>query len=86
MTKSERGYTSAGRLITRVLHTLAETYPLNGRFVNADTWDSEGAFVGTISEILLNALQTFKKTTTLNGAVSTGRKMLLLNGTVRQRF
>ena len=44
MTKGERGYTSAGRLITRILHTVAETYPLNGRFVNTDTWNSEGTF------------------------------------------
>ncbi|KAH0590354.1 hypothetical protein H2248_000511 [Termitomyces sp. 'cryptogamus'] len=38
-TKSERGYTSTGRLIMRTLHTLAETYPTNSRFVNADVWD-----------------------------------------------
>ncbi|KAG6889358.1 hypothetical protein C0995_001423 [Termitomyces sp. Mi166 len=38
-TKSERGYTSTGRLITRTLHTLAETYPTNSRFVNSDVWD-----------------------------------------------
>ncbi|KAG6820769.1 hypothetical protein H0H93_012033 [Arthromyces matolae] len=37
-TKSERGYTSTGRLITRTLHTLAETYPKNSRFVNSDIW------------------------------------------------
>ncbi|KAG6897909.1 hypothetical protein C0992_009061 [Termitomyces sp. T32_za158] len=37
-TKSERGYTSTGRLITRTLHTLAETYPTNSRFVNSDVW------------------------------------------------
>ncbi|KAG6910583.1 hypothetical protein DXG01_009534 [Tephrocybe rancida] len=38
-TKSERGYTSTGRLITRTLHTLAEAYPTNSRFVNSDDWD-----------------------------------------------
>ncbi|KAF8078288.1 hypothetical protein FPV67DRAFT_1663041 [Lyophyllum atratum] len=38
-TKSERGYTSTGRLITRALHTLGETYPINSRFVNSDEWE-----------------------------------------------
>ncbi|EIN13635.1 hypothetical protein PUNSTDRAFT_94829 [Punctularia strigosozonata HHB-11173 SS5] len=38
-TKNERGYSSTGRLITRVLHTLAGVYPLNSRFVNTDEWD-----------------------------------------------
>ena len=41
-TKSERGYSSAGRLLTRLLHTLSGVYPLNSRFVNTDEWDSEG--------------------------------------------
>ncbi|ESK98497.1 membrane protein [Moniliophthora roreri MCA 2997] len=40
MTKSERGYSSAGQLITRVLHTLVGVYPLNSRFVNSDEWAS----------------------------------------------
>ena len=39
-----------------------------------------------ISEMFLNVLQTSKETTTLNGAVFTARKTLLLIGTVRQRF
>ncbi|KAL4243149.1 BLM10 family protein [Abortiporus biennis] len=38
-TKSERGYTGTGRLMNRVLHTLASLYPTNSRFVNADLWD-----------------------------------------------
>ncbi|KAL0950801.1 hypothetical protein HGRIS_007566 [Hohenbuehelia grisea] len=38
-TKSERGYSSAGRLITRVLHTLVGVYPINSRFVNSDEWE-----------------------------------------------
>lgn len=41
-TKSERGYTSTGRLITRALHTVAETYPTNSRFVNTDEWNDPG--------------------------------------------
>lgn len=40
-TKSERGYSGTGRLITRVLHTMAGVYPLNNRFVNTAEWDSE---------------------------------------------
>ena len=38
-TKSERGYTGTGRLITRILHTIGGTYPLNSRFLNAEEWD-----------------------------------------------
>ncbi|KAJ3576133.1 hypothetical protein NP233_g629 [Leucocoprinus birnbaumii] len=38
-TKSERGYTGTGRLITRALHTLAGLYPLNGHFVNDSEWN-----------------------------------------------
>lgn len=38
--KSERGYSSAGRLIGRILHTLVGVYPVNSRFVNADEWAS----------------------------------------------
>ncbi|KAH7915111.1 armadillo-type protein [Hygrophoropsis aurantiaca] len=37
-TKNERGYSGAGHLISRVLHTLATVYPLNSRFVNNDEW------------------------------------------------
>jgi len=40
-TKSERGYTGTGRLITRALHTLAGVYPLSGRFVNDSEWNDE---------------------------------------------
>ncbi|KAF8971500.1 armadillo-type protein [Flammula alnicola] len=38
-TKSERGYTGTGRLITRILNTIGGTYPLNTRFVNTSEWD-----------------------------------------------
>ncbi|KAI9462941.1 hypothetical protein F5148DRAFT_1212253 [Russula earlei] len=41
-TFSERGYSSTGRLIHRVLNTLVGVYPLNARFVNTDEWNSEG--------------------------------------------
>ncbi|KAF9459432.1 hypothetical protein BDZ94DRAFT_1312356 [Collybia nuda] len=41
-TKGERGYTSTGRLVTRVLHTVAGVYPLNSRFVNTDEWEDPG--------------------------------------------
>ena len=43
-TKSERGFSGTGRLITRVLHTLAGVYPLNSRFVNTNEWENPGAF------------------------------------------
>lgn len=38
-TKSERGYTSTSRLISRTLHTIAEAYPINSRFVNTEKWE-----------------------------------------------
>jgi proteasome activator subunit 4 len=41
-TKSERGYTGTGRLITRILHTVAGVYPVNSRFVNTAEWDDPG--------------------------------------------
>jgi Proteasome-substrate-size regulator, mid region len=41
-TKSERGYSSTGRLLTRITHALSAVYPLNNRFVNTDEWDSAG--------------------------------------------
>lgn len=41
-TKSERGYTGTGRLITRILHTISGVYPLNNRFVNTEEWDDPG--------------------------------------------
>lgn len=41
-TFNERGYSGTGRLVHRVLSTLAGVYPLNARFVNTDEWNSEG--------------------------------------------
>ena len=41
-TKSERGYSGTGQLITRLLHTISTVYPLNSRFVNTEEWGSEG--------------------------------------------
>ncbi|CAA7258771.1 unnamed protein product [Cyclocybe aegerita] len=38
-TKSERGYTGTGRLITRILGTIGGVYPLNTRFVNTKEWE-----------------------------------------------
>ncbi|KAI0343973.1 ARM repeat-containing protein [Trametopsis cervina] len=37
--KSERGYTGTGRMVHRILHTLAGVYPVNGRFVNTEEWN-----------------------------------------------
>ncbi|THH09871.1 hypothetical protein EW145_g1718 [Phellinidium pouzarii] len=39
-TKSERGYSGSGRLVSRLLHTLSGVYPINGRFVNTDEWET----------------------------------------------
>lgn len=52
-TRSERGYTSTGRLITRTLHTLAEIYPTNSRFVNSDVWDDPGIVLELVSILCL---------------------------------
>lgn len=41
-TKSERGFTGTGRLITRLLHTVSAIYSTNNRLVNAAEWDSPG--------------------------------------------
>ena len=41
-TKSERGYSGTGRLLHRILHTVAAVYPTNARFVNSDEWDDPG--------------------------------------------
>ncbi|PAV21860.1 ARM repeat-containing [Pyrrhoderma noxium] len=40
-TKSERGYSGTGRLITRLLNTISAAYPINSRFVNSDEWNDE---------------------------------------------
>ncbi|EIW86450.1 hypothetical protein CONPUDRAFT_78796 [Coniophora puteana RWD-64-598 SS2] len=40
-TKSERGYSSTGTLVSRVLQSLTSVYPINDRFVNADDWQRE---------------------------------------------
>ncbi|KAI0094551.1 ARM repeat-containing protein [Irpex rosettiformis] len=38
-TKGERGYTGTGRLLHRILHTVAGVYPINARFVNTNEWN-----------------------------------------------
>jgi proteasome activator subunit 4 len=40
-TRSERGYSSTCRLITRVAHTLSGIYPLNSQFINTEQWEGE---------------------------------------------
>ncbi|KIJ68675.1 hypothetical protein HYDPIDRAFT_106916 [Hydnomerulius pinastri MD-312] len=37
-TKSERGYSGTGVMVSRVLHTLTTVYPTNNHFVNDDQW------------------------------------------------
>ena len=43
-TKSERGYSSTGRMITRILSTVSSVYPLNSRFVNTEEWNDPSEF------------------------------------------
>lgn len=60
-TKSERGYTSTGRLISRVLHTVAGVYPLNSRFVNSDEWTDPGALLFDLTFARINETLDFDK-------------------------
>lgn len=52
-TKSERGYTGTGRLITRALHTLAGVYPLNGHFVNDEEWEDPSKLIDMLRPLVL---------------------------------
>ncbi|KAJ2928817.1 hypothetical protein H1R20_g8194, partial [Candolleomyces eurysporus] len=45
-TKTERGYTSTGRLITRILGAINSIYALSSRFVNDDEWN-DSVFEGS---------------------------------------
>ncbi|KAJ8514936.1 hypothetical protein ONZ45_g7571 [Pleurotus djamor] len=40
-TFSKRGYSWSGKLLSSMLLTLSHTYPLENRFVNPDTWESD---------------------------------------------
>jgi proteasome activator subunit 4 len=60
-TKSERGYSGAGRLLARVLHTLAGVYPLNGRFVNTDEWEDPGKLLHAQPMFSLKLCLDFEK-------------------------
>jgi proteasome activator subunit 4 len=50
-TLGERGFSGTGRLITRVLNTLSNTYPINGRYVNEDEWSSPGRIPLSIGKV-----------------------------------
>ncbi|KAF9648519.1 ARM repeat-containing protein [Thelephora ganbajun] len=41
-TKSKRGYSTSGGILSHLLSTLTGTYPLDTRFVNSEEWDSPG--------------------------------------------
>jgi hypothetical protein len=41
-TKSKRGYSTTGGILSHLLSTLTGTYPLDTRFVNSEEWDSPG--------------------------------------------
>lgn len=41
-TKSKRGYSTIGGIVSHLLSTLTGIYPLNTRFVNSDEWESLG--------------------------------------------
>ncbi len=82
--KSERGYSSAGRLIGRILHTLVGVYPVNSRFVNADEWASSGikfSHYASASSYHYNT-QTSRAITMSTGENYTKLEMYPLNGTV----
>lgn len=58
-TKSERGYTGTGRMISRIVNTLAGTYPINTRLVNTDEWEDPGAHIFIIVGLLFLILCRF---------------------------
>ena len=39
-TKSKRGYSTSGGILSHLLSTLTGTYPLDTRFVNSEEWDN----------------------------------------------
>jgi len=39
-TKSKRGYSTTGGILSHLLSTLTGTYPLDTRFVNSEEWNS----------------------------------------------
>jgi len=41
-TKSKRGYSTTGGILSHLLSTLTGTYPLDTRFVNSEEWNSPG--------------------------------------------
>jgi proteasome activator subunit 4 len=41
-TKSKRGYSTCGGILTHLLSTLAGTYPFDTQFVNSEEWKSPG--------------------------------------------
>jgi Proteasome-substrate-size regulator, mid region len=69
-TKGERGYTSTGRLITRVLNTLCGIYPTQGRFANPAVWDDPGmlGFVSFAVSTLICVDKRLRDPTTYHGA------------------
>lgn len=48
--KSERGYTSAGRILALVLASLTTVWARDYRSVNADVWKSEGVHYSGLSQ------------------------------------
>ena len=58
-TLSERGYTSTGRLIARILNTVTGVHPINSRFVNSDEWDDPGVFILLYCAVSLTYLGVF---------------------------
>lgn len=41
-TKSKRGYSTSGGILTHLLSTLSGTYPFDAQFVNSEEWNSPG--------------------------------------------
>ncbi|QRW00399.1 proteasome activator complex subunit 4 [Ceratobasidium sp. AG-Ba] len=38
---NERGYSSTGRIMAKIMHTLSSVYPLNSYFLNSEDWNDE---------------------------------------------
>jgi proteasome activator subunit 4 len=58
-TKSERGYTLTGRLLTRILHVLSSVHVLNSRFMNTKEWNDPGEHItlAVLSTLLIIILE-----------------------------
>lgn len=77
-TRSKRGFSWTGKLISSLLLTLTHTYPLENKFVNPAAWKSEGLSIILQEELAeTEILQSSRNVTTNIGAGSMSLKKSL---------